>query len=459
MKKKISRKITCALLIFVFLFNFCGCKKEDSEVVYDKNQRLTIEEMPLNYTEETINNLTSLYTETGVSLIKSFSGLTPQQAQKESLSTNFTTNILPIFYRLKIYPEQATKLLSSAGEFIKSTEQYSFMSIYSLYRECLIILGSEKSGQLLYELSLNSIANKKDAAIKKYEEYGYSFYKTDVMRYEGLCTDLKKLGEEKFITALSISSLIFSTSLSVSQTVKENAFLVSDGELLYILDRQGDILSQKCPAEDEWQTFGALLSELIPRKSDTLISATVYALKNHSHPIEIEGVEDEKAVLKTIEENPELYPLIYKSTYLATAMKSMPKIFSIYTALAKNLRKEAKFSLESSPEEKEKAILSALVLCEEEIRELDLALAQYVSADFEALRNNVTAYSDREKLSKFLSETSPATLDDLILSIRESADEDSSSEGKDMESFLISYLFSISPHLTFVICQQHHICK
>ena len=449
MKSKLSVKIICALLVSVFLFNLFSCERGESDVVYDKTLRLTIEDVPISYSEQLTADLGSRYANIAAKLIERISAITINENQKASLNESFTTKILPIFIELKIYPEEIDELFLEAEKCIIDSESYSVLSIYSLYRKAITVLGSERSGSLLYSLALNSINEKRESTAKKYEQDG-NLYKRDLIRYEGLYTDLTRLGAENFSTALTISSLILSTASSVNETVTENAFSVSDAELLYILDRQGDILTKKSPTEEQWQTFGAIISELIPKKSDTLISSSAYALKNYYHKIELDG-SDGRDALDVILENPELYPLVYRSGYIATAMKVMPKLFSLYTALAKNLRNEAKFSLESTLDEKEAAIFSALFICEEEIRALDLALTSFATADFDTLRANVQAYSDPQRLESFLSNTSTLTADELILSVKNISECDTGAQAGEIKALLTSYLFNISPYLSFVI--------
>lgn len=448
MKSKLSVKIICALLISVFLFNLFSCDKGESEVVYDKTLRLTIEDVPISYSEQFTTEISARYANIAAKLIEKLAAITINENQKASLKESFTTKVLPIFIGLKIYSEQLDALFTEAEKCIDS-ESYSALSIYTLYKRAITILGSKKSGELLYSLTLNSINEKRESTAKKYEQYK-NIYKRDFLRYEGLYADLKKLGAEKFSTALTISSLILSTVSSVNETVKENAFSVSDAELLYILERQGDALTEKSPTEKEWQTFGAIISELIPKKSDTLVSSSAYALKNYYHKIELEN-SDGRDALDVILENPDLYPLVYQSGYLATAMKVMPKLFSLYNALAKNLRGEAKFSLESTIDEKEKAIFSALLSSEEELRELDLSLTSFAVADFDTLKTNVQTYSDPQKLKSFLSNTSAITVDELILSIKNMAECDTGAQSGEIKELLTSYLFKISPYLSFVI--------
>ena len=444
MKKKILSKIICALLVSVFLFNLIACRGEEADVFYDKTVRLTVEEEPLNYTEEVTNGLASRYTELAASLIEITQEIKIEE-QKDSISKHFKSNIMPVLHRLKIYPQEADAILTSAEKIINSNKEYTLSSLYSIYSEALRILGSQRSGELMYELALITVAEKRDNAKKGYEEATISalkksYYK-NYIRCIGLLTDLRALGKEKFISALTISSLIFSTAASVGQTVKENAFSVSDAELLFILDRQGEILSERCPTEDEWQTFGGLLSDLILKPGDNLISSVFYAIKNYSHPVDSS---------EEIEEDPQLYPLLYKSTYLATALRAMPKLFSLYRSLAKNLKIQAKFSLESTDKEKKAAIICALSQCEEELRELDRAISAYIPEDFDALKNNVSRYSDKEKLDAFLNDGKPISIDNLISEIKSAAD-GSGADAERSEQIIKSYLFGISPYISFLI--------
>ena len=206
MKSKLNIKIICALLISVFLFNLFSCDKGESEVVYDKTLRLTIEDVPISYSEQFTTEICVRYANIAAKLIEKLSAITINENQKASLKESFTTKVLPIFIELKIYSEQLDALFTEAEKCIDS-KSYSALSIYTLYKRAITILGSEKSGALLYSLTLNSMNEKRESAAKKYEQYG-NLYKRDLIRYEGLYTDLTKLGAEKFSTALTISSLI-----------------------------------------------------------------------------------------------------------------------------------------------------------------------------------------------------------------------------------------------------------
>jgi len=353
MKKKIIGKALYTLLIFIFLLALASCDRNNNEITYDENQRLEIEKEPIKYSDDFIEKANLRFTKSIVSLTESHLEMQLSDTQKKSISEQFSTTLIPIFYRIRIYEKELDLLLTGIEEYINKDNE-SGSPLYILYEQCLYTIGSERSGMLVYDLCLKKIEDKAKTAEARYEAYGYSWYLEEADRCNMISSELKDMGEKKFVNALTMTAFIASTASNIRAETNENAFLLTDAELLFILDRQGTLFESQCPSDSEWQTLGALITELIPTRSSDLGTATVYALKNDA--------------------------------YFNSLMRVMPDVFSLYASVAKTLKEDALFSLEGTPEEQNKAILLALVASEAKIRELDTALSTYAKTDSERLK-------------------------------------------------------------------------
>lgn len=421
MKRKITVKLICALLIFIFAFNAVACEKKEEEPTFDENQRLEIVTENIKYSDTFIKSAHERYNKIAISIAESYLDMNLFESQKKLIDEEFNKTVLPMAYRIKIYESEFDTLLTSIEEYInlESTSK-DFTVLFSLYEKCLYTLGSKRSGQIAYELSLKSIKSRADKALQKYEQYGNSWHLDDALRCSQLYEDLEKLGNEKFVNALSMSTFIASTTSAVSGKFEESAFLLSDAELLFILNRQGMIFKEQCPTAKEWTVFGSLISEMIPTMPNSLNSSVLYALK--------------------------------KDGYFMDAAKAMPELISFYAATAAAMKNDAAFSLEGTKEEKERAIIRAILASEEEMRKLDIALAAYAKTDSERLKNNVTQYTDKETLELFLNSHLTIDCDGLINSLKELLS--STDTSKSASDIVFSYLRGFSPYLAFTIFYQ-----
>jgi len=416
MKKKIIGKALYTLLIFIFLLALASCDRNNNEITYDENQRLEIEKEPIKYSDDFIEKANLRFTKSIVSLTESHLEMQLSDTQKKSISEQFSTTLIPIFYRIRIYEKELDLLLTGIEEYINKDNE-SGSPLYILYEQCLYTIGSERSGMLVYDLCLKKIEDKAKTAEARYEAYGYSWYLEEADRCNMISSELKDMGEKKFVNALTMTAFIASTASNIRAETNENAFLLTDAELLFILDRQGTLFESQCPSDSEWQTLGALITELIPTRSSDLGTATVYALKNDA--------------------------------YFNSLMRVMPDVFSLYASVAKTLKEDALFSLEGTPEEQNKAILLALVASEAKIRELDTALSTYAKTDSERLRNTVAAYTAPGELEAFKNTYEPISADELIAALKSASE--NIGQAPEMHSLAVSYFASLSPELAFVL--------
>lgn len=434
MKKSFLKKSVSILLIFIFSFFAFSCEKNRKSNYYDKNRRLEILDAQAQYSEEYIQNANHRFTKIAKSLILSYTSFSYNESE---LSNLFNETLIPILYKVNIYEEELDEVLSLLEGYLDENDgtiskKPLFLSIYDT---CLYVLGEERSARLIYEVLVVKLTNDVKNYNEKYDKLGYSFYKTDANRCSALREDLLALGEEKFRDALTIATTVLSSFSSLSAEVNENAFLLTDEELLFILERHGKNLTERSLSEEEWQTLGGIFSEYASARPKTLNSAVVYALKSYTHS----DVYDES--------NPKT---LYQSKYFATLMKAMPKMVSLYTELSKKLSENGDFSLSSTAEEKRFAIISALAECDGEIRALDLALRSYGTTESEYLKDNVSKNADAEALEAFLNGNTPITCEELISALSDMK-ESGVAEDDALLDLLTSYVFSYSPYLAFTI--------
>lgn len=412
MKKKRITRLLCALLIFLLLFSLLSCQSREGKVTYKENSHFEIVSEEITYSESFMEHANTRFTNLATIATEAYFDIHITETQKQHISESFTTTFLPIFYRIKIYEEELDRMLSAAEENIGADK---VLSPLALYESALYNLGSRRSGMLFFELSLITVKDKEETARRRYLQYGEKRYLEDAERCAQLIASLSDMGEDRFIEALSATALITSTAFSLNRKNEENAFLLEDAELLYLLDRQAKGFLETCPTDAEWQTVGALINELIPLNASNLPYATMYALKN-------EG-------------------------YFHHATRIMPSVLSLYASVAASLKEAATFSLNGEKAENTKAILSALKHSEQELRALDASLILYAKTDSERLKHAVEANAEQEELKSFLNAYTPIDCDQLLSTIRQASENEETA----LTSAVISYVAGVSPYLAFVL--------
>lgn len=412
MKKINVTRLLSALLIFIFVFSLVCCDNRKNELSYDPNRHLEIIKGDITYSDAFIENANIRFTNLIVLITEAYLDINLKDNQKQSISEIFNKTVLPILYRIRIYEDELERLLSSAEENITKAE---VISPFALYESALYSIGSRRSGILFFEISLMIIKDKEATARERYEQHGSERYLEDVKRYKSLAASLAEMGEEKFINTFSAAAFITSTAFSLNTKTEENAFLLEDTELLFLLDRQAKIFKEASPTDAECQTIGALINELIPINATGLGYATLYALKTDG--------------------------------YFNSLTRIMPCALSLYASVAEALKNHASFSLEGEKAENRKAIICALLESQDDIRALDTALTKYAKTNSERLKTAVTVNADGEALEAFLNAYEPIECDTLISEITKAYEDESA----DIESLIISYIAGFSPYISFVL--------
>lgn len=431
MKRTNIFKIGCILLSFIFILGLFSCNKGESNIEYDKNRRIEILEKELDYTSEDITYANHKFTKIGVSIFGN--------GFEERISNEFDLTIIPMIYRIKIYKSELDAIFTELEKYTATeetiTDEPLFISVYNI---CRYVLGAEKAGRICYTASARILEVRINTALERYDKLGYDFYKTEAERCSALKESLSLMGENKFINALSMSTTLSALVRSIGTEVTESAFLLSDKELLFLLERQTEVLEKNCLTEEEWEIFGGLFSELlgVSRLTPTgLGSSIIYALKNYTHT----DIYDKSS--------PET---LYTATFYARAMRVMPKIISLLAEVSKELKKDGSFSLEDTSDKKLTALVRAFSECEDDIRALDTALNDYARIDSEYLKSATESNSDAEALKAFINSHAPVSCDELINELNEFA-EDCTVTNEQIYELALSYVFGFSPYIAFAL--------
>ena len=436
MKKIKGFKTGCVLLLLILSMGLIACQKE-SAPEYDESIHLEVIDKPVEYTSDDLISANGRFTKIGVSLFG--------ERYEERISNEFDTTVIPMIYRIKIYKNELNAVFDEIEKHVAAGESGKpvFLTFYDV---CQYILGTERAGQICYSTSVRMLENRTENALNNYDKLGYTFYKETAERCTALKNSIISMGEGKFAIALSMTSSVISINSSINAEIQESAFMLSDAEILFLLEKTADSFEKKQLSEDEWEIFGGWFSEIIAitrltPSDDDINKTTLYALKNYT----FSDVYDEN--------DPNT---LYKSSYFASAMRVMPRVISLYTNLARNLKADGKFSLEGTKEEKRIALLSALSKCEKSLSELDSALNEYAKIDESYLKSKITNTANAEEINCFISSRtalSSAEVIDILTEIRNGKE---INDGE-INDILIDYVYGISPNLAYVLSVNTNI--
>ncbi len=417
MKKTFLRKSICALLILIFIFNTVSCTANNSES--ENNGKLEIVEENPKYSEDYVVSATERFSTILDALLDERLGIDLSAKTREKIITVFKEKIIPKLYSIKVYESELNEILFSLEELLNEENGDNYISLFTdLYESLLYTLGSERAGIILFTVATEILSLKIATAEERYEQLGSPWYLADIERCQTLKTDLNEIGEKNFADKILGATFIVSTMKS-ADTGKESALTLSDAELLFILEHQGNLFLENAADEEGWRVIGRLITELIPglNFSDVTVISILYALKQEA--------------------------------YFNSLAETLPHLFSLYASLTKNLRNEGNFSLTNSKEENDRAICSALLSSEAELKIFYDSLHAYGSIDSDTIRRAVNNCSDKDALLEFLISHTPITYQTLVAELHKCAD--GAQDALSTEELLIGVAYSVSPYLSFIL--------
>lgn len=415
MKNRIIERTICAILATLILTSFTACHgptaevpKTETEPEYKEDIKLEVIVEPITYSDEFIENANVRFTNIACSLVESHMNVTLDNKQRQSINSEFKKTVVPIAYRVRIYEDELDAILTSFEDYVDNGGDA--LSILDLYDRCLYEIGSERSGKLTYELSLKIIDRKEKDAREKYAEYDYDWYLEDAERCAELLISLREMGDQKFVSIISVISFLASLTRNEIQD-GESAFQLNGKDLIYIMEHQGELFEKNEFCEDDFSIFGALMQEMIPKKGDTLSAEMLYTLKNNE--------------------------------YFPTALRCMPKVISLYAAVTKALNNDDTLVADADADQVARAIAKAMLASEGAMDELDVALNSYAKSESRGEKEVIDSFAGDD-----VEEIIPLNLMGLMDELSLISGDGSASAYDRLQDSLISYLYSIAPYIT-----------
>ncbi len=303
-KKDFWKRAVSFLCAFAFLFGTVSCRLEKEETPSDTDstdRRLAVEEVSVVYSEQQKEAIAGSVTSFVERFVYVCDGLILNETQTARVTAVVCEDILPILEKSAIAYEELSRLAQAAEAFLTEleTEQTAdsanriLQALCSFYQDALTVLGSGRTGVLLYEMLLFWIDYRAAFYEERYQKYQYTWYLEDAMRYRThRMTLTESVGQETFSSvteALLFCASVLSGVLPLQS--EENAeSLLNDAEILMLFQKQALRFSQIQATDAQWSTVFDVLSDcffdtfLLPDSLSELQQAELRALQKADLP-------------------------------------------------------------------------------------------------------------------------------------------------------------------------------
>lgn len=287
MKKNVLKKIVSVFLLSCSIF-CAGCAADQDDDKYMDGQRFEVEEEKVFYTDEQKREYTEKIFFLVEDLLYSQKGLILSDEQKESAKAEIFEDVVPIFEENEIREEELEKIFALKLNFVAPAD------ICKSYTDCVNIVGSERTGGIVYGVLGKWYDYKIEQSSQKYDKYGYSRYLEDMQRYQRQKKELESdIGKE------NISSVIGMANFICISTDKTGAlegggldlFLgdKTDGFILSVLREQIKGLQSSQMSAKQWGIATRIACEIIlldsnyDKQIDELMREEWRALEENIH--------------------------------------------------------------------------------------------------------------------------------------------------------------------------------
>lgn len=409
-------RLALLLAITISLLALGSCTAGgDKTPEYDDKKQLSVETVRVSYSDEYIEKTNIRFGDMACALLSKLYGRELTPIHQQGIRLQFKKTFVPMFYRIRIDEKTLDSLILSLEKYLQSdTERLDSVSVLrEVYERAIATIGSEKTGKIAYEIALSNVKAKADTASARYEEYGYSWYKEESDRCASLSLSLENLGEKRFIEALGSLSFLYSVLNKVGEAGE--SFLLTETEMLYLVEYQAYDMKERGLTEEEWATMGGLINELMPEEAATARDALLYTLKGEQ--------------------------------YFTEVIRICPSLISLYAECAKDLRQK-EISL-SDTETLKSAILvsltegNGLISLAEKIS----LCAKTESASQLELIKKFGLSDDFERFAEYYPPITQEVLRERLVSAATLTGEE---QDRLAEGAIISYFMGIAPYATYI---------
>ena len=351
MKKRLLTHGISLLLVLSLLLSLFACARPQEDSASSEGQRLTVRELDVTYSEELREHLSHRGAELLARLLRLRDGLVVPEETREELAVLLREGYLPLFERERVSEEELKQVLALAEAFCEELERSPessseggrrgdrMLTLCALYRDLIATLGTERGGHVAYGGLCYYLEGQISYYEERFEAYGLPWYEREAKDAERRLTTLREdVGEAVFTDAMCVPA--FAASVAAGALPEADAgmgTLLYDGDLVAILQRQGDFFTSLEVSEYQWYVLGDVFSAFGGDGSESLTDGVLAALRDEGMP--------------------------------ARVGTCVPQALSLYSAFADKLDAKIMGALREAEDEDERArILCGLLSgCEEEL--------------------------------------------------------------------------------------------
>lgn len=286
MKHTGSVRCISVILTLIILISLVSCAGNSDLPVESEANRLTVEKVPVCYTEEQTEVFSARLTDLTEQLLLMRKGIRLGEKQRLKLSAYITSSVLPMLEREEISDNELLQLCLAAEEICQADGTADGTSLWLVvsrfYRESMLVIGTNRAGDLLFEGILLWADYKLQIYEERYQTYGYAFYleySAELLSQREQLT--QTVGKENF--SFMLSSLFFGASLFSLLTEDAVSDLhetsVRPAEFSALLQKHRQMLAEHMPSRQQWSVCFSVLTAWMTDSGSTALSDRWSALQ------------------------------------------------------------------------------------------------------------------------------------------------------------------------------------
>ncbi len=413
-------------LLFAVILQFaaCGTSNQKNEI---SDRDLTVEEAEIAYSGLQIGSFTKRIRSAVCRTVFLIDKTEFNDDQLNELDSYIKNTVLPILQEEAVTGDQLNELIFFADTLLSTAEKSGKLMAYRMweesYRNCIGVLGSEKTGKVFYRSTLLYLDYKLKVATEHYDQYGDEITLQQIEKLQEKKTSLESvLGQEAFATAAVFS---FFTGSILSDTNKDgkDGFTLSDAELRLLWIRQADYFINRPLSEAQWSTAADIFSFL--------------GLTSLS-PSDLTDWQKEMWNIHTADQG------IFTNT-----AQTIPAFLSLYQAFAAEVTaKEVGILRTSEPDAVCQTLCSVLSRCETELMDFLDIFSEKAQSNSEAEKAVLQKSGLWEDYLTYCEKHTPLSAKELVHTLSLYRDT------QELKTDIENYLFGIMPYITFSIFHE-----
>lgn len=421
-----------SLLLAISLFlGATSCTKRNAIDETDE-QRLTVETVTVRYTDELLAQASLKASEILARWLYLRDGLVMGETERASFAEQVRLGYLPVWEKEGVLEDELWRALSLAERACEEWEasdgstRARTLLLCSYYRDLVAVLGSTRAGRVTYGGLCFYFEEQIAYNQARYEQYGLSWYDTAAKQASRRLEALQgEIGAEAFTDAMSVPAFAASVAAGAIPSAEAGvAGLLYDGDLVAILQRQGDYFSSLSVSEYQWYVIGDIWLSLAIGDAESLPAQMTATLHD-------EGIAARSALC-------------------------IPELLTLYASLADGLDAASLAELRSAETEeaRARAVCKLLSACDGELLTL---LEKFRTLCACATERELTLIENAgltDELAAFEQRTPAVSAQTFVSAIRAVAD--GSLSQNELRRAYLGFLRGTLPYFAFSIDTESH---